>query len=168
MFANPLSCSPFLLHFGAMSDQDQQSRRQDNQQEPQQHDRRVVVPPQVQAFIRVADAFLQLIRIVMMHRAATRTPRIPYHTSALSREAWVQELLTGHPERIRTELGVYRSTFTLLIKAMQKLELYSSRHVSIEEQVSIFLYTAVTGLSSTHVGERFQRSSSTIAKYVLQ
>ena len=34
--------------------------------------------------------------------------KTPYHTSALTREAWVQELLTSHPERIRNELGVGR------------------------------------------------------------
>ncbi|KAG6806621.1 hypothetical protein H0H92_010631, partial [Tricholoma furcatifolium] len=30
----------------------------------------------------------------------------PYHTSAVSGEAWVAELLSGHPKCIRTELGV--------------------------------------------------------------
>ena len=33
--------------------------------------------------------------------------RTPYHTSALSGAAWVNELMTGHPERIRCELGVF-------------------------------------------------------------
>jgi hypothetical protein len=88
----------------------------------------------------------------------------PHHTYALSGADWVQELLSGHPERIRNELGIYRSTFTVLLKAIQTLGLRSSRHVSIEEQLSIFLYTVVTGLSCTHVGERFQRSSDTITK----
>lgn len=31
---------------------------------------------------------------------------VPYHTSALSGSAWVMELLLGHPERIRCELGM--------------------------------------------------------------
>ncbi|KAH9953769.1 hypothetical protein BGW80DRAFT_1132489, partial [Lactifluus volemus] len=66
--------------------------------------------------------------------------RIPYHTSSLSGEAWVQELLTGHPQRIRNELGVYRSTFIMLVRAIQALGLQPSRHVSIEEQLAIFLY----------------------------
>ncbi|KIK71790.1 hypothetical protein PAXRUDRAFT_676657, partial [Paxillus rubicundulus Ve08.2h10] len=34
-----------------------------------------------------------------------------------------------------------------------------------EEQLGIFLYTCVTGLSSRHVGERFQHSPDTITKY---
>ena len=32
--------------------------------------------------------------------ATTCADPIPYHTSILSGEGWVQELLTGHPERI--------------------------------------------------------------------
>ncbi|KAJ7081525.1 hypothetical protein C8R44DRAFT_527075, partial [Mycena epipterygia] len=40
-----------------------------------------------------------------------------------------------------------------------------SKHVTLEEQVAIFLYTCVTGLSIRHVGERFQRSNETISKY---
>ncbi|KAG2368968.1 hypothetical protein BDR07DRAFT_1572002 [Suillus spraguei] len=35
----------------------------------------------------------------------------PYHTSALSDEAWVVELLTGHPECIWCELGVHAHVF---------------------------------------------------------
>ena len=82
-------------------------------------------------------------------------------------EDWVQELLSGHPECIRNELGVHRSTFIVLLKAIQTLGLQSSHHVPIEEQLSIFLYTVVTGKSFADVGERFQRSSSTINKSVL-
>jgi hypothetical protein len=90
--------------------------------------------------------------------------RTPYHTSILSGEGWVRELLAGHPERIRNELGMYRQTYTALVRTLQEGGVQSSRHVTIEEQVAIFLYTAITGLSSTHVGERFQRSPSTIQK----
>ena len=53
----------------------------------------------------------------------------PYHTSILFGRAWLQELLHGHPERICTKLGVHK------------------------EQLAIFLYTSVTGLSIHHVGE---------------
>ena len=40
------------------------------------------------------------------------------------------------------------------------------REVTLEEQLSIFLYTCVTGLMVQHVGERFQQVNNTIAKYV--
>jgi hypothetical protein len=41
----------------------------------------------------------------------------------------------------------------------------SRNGVSVEEQLSIFLYTCVTGLSSRLVGERFQRSPDTVTRY---
>ncbi len=88
----------------------------------------------------------------------------PYHTSALSRADWVNELLTGHPECIQNELGVHWNTFLVLIEALKRSGLQSSHHVSIEEQLSIFLYTAVMGLTCTHVGEHFQWSIDMITK----
>jgi hypothetical protein len=88
----------------------------------------------------------------------------PYHTSALSGEAWVVELLTGHPERIRCELGVHAHVFGKLISELRALGHTNSKYLSLEEQLAIFLYTAVTGLSIRHVGERFQRSNETISR----
>ena len=91
-------------------------------------------------------------------------PPIPYHTSVLSGEAWVKELLAGHPERIHTELGMHHAAFLELISTLQNLGHSDSRFITLKEQLSIFLYTCVTGLTLRHVGERFQRSNETISK----
>jgi hypothetical protein len=91
----------------------------------------------------------------------------PYHTSALSGEAWVIELLIGHPERIRCELGMHAHVFAKLISELRTLGYSDSKFVSLEEQLAIFLYASVTGLSIRHIGERFQRSNATISQYVL-
>ena len=99
--------------------------------------------------------------------ATTRANPIPYHTSILSGEGWVQELLTGHPERIRTELAVHKHVFRILLVEFQDAKCTHSKHVTLEEQLTIFLYTCVTGLSVRHVGERFQCSNATISKYVV-
>jgi hypothetical protein len=88
----------------------------------------------------------------------------PYHTSILSGEGWVQELLTGHPKRIQCELGVTKQVFNQLIHELQSMGHTRSRYISLEEQLAIFLYTSVTGLSVRHVGERFQRSNATVSK----
>jgi hypothetical protein len=93
--------------------------------------------------------------------------KTPYHTSALTGAGWVLELLNGHPERIRNELGVHKHVFLGLVKALEQHGMTSSRHVYIEEQLAIFLYTCVTGLSLRHVSERFQRANETTSKYVL-
>ena len=80
----------------------------------------------------------------------------PYHTSHLSGQEWVMELILGHPDRIRCELGVSTGIFNTLISELQSQGHHASRHVSLEEQLAIFLYACVTGLSTRHLGERFQ------------
>ena len=81
--------------------------------------------------------------------------KIPYHDSALTGTAWVLELLNGHPERIRNELGVHKNVFNALIEELELAGYVSSKHVYLEEQLAIFLYTCVTGLSLHHVCEHF-------------
>ena len=71
----------------------------------------------------------------------------PYHTSILSGEGWVQELLNGHPGHIQCELGITKDDFRLLILELQSMGHTGSRYVSLEEQLAIFLYTCVTGLT---------------------
>jgi hypothetical protein len=88
----------------------------------------------------------------------------PYHTSTLSGQEWVSELIVGHPERIRCELGVHVQVFEQLIIELRSHGHADSRYVSLEEQLAIFLYTCVTGLTIRHVGERFQRSNDTISR----
>ena len=92
--------------------------------------------------------------------------RQTYHTSILSGEAWVQELLHSHLRRIRTELGVEEPVFRELVITLHNMGHNNSKNVTLEEQLSIFLYTCVTGLTSTHIGERFQRSGETITRYL--
>jgi hypothetical protein len=94
--------------------------------------------------------------------------KTPYHTSALTGADWVRELLNGHPERIRNELGVHKHIFRGLITALEQAGISSSKHVYLEEQLAIFLYTCVTGLSLCHVSEQFQRANDTTSKYVLR
>jgi hypothetical protein len=91
---------------------------------------------------------------------------VPYHNSILTGEMWVQELLHGHPERIKTELGMSVPTFVAFCAALRMAGLSGSRWVTVHEQAAIFLYTSRTGLRLRHVGERFQRTIETISQYV--
>jgi hypothetical protein len=94
------------------------------------------------------------------------TVRVPYHTSILTGEAWVYELMYGHPDRIRHNFGVDCDVFNALLHVLHRNRFVMSRNgVSVEEQLGIFLYTCVTGLSSRLVGERFQRSPDTVTRY---
>ena len=91
----------------------------------------------------------------------------PYHTSVLSGEGWVQEPLNGHPKHIHTQLGVDKEVFLALRVELQAAGHTDSRNgVSLDEQLAIFLYTCVTGLTVQHVGERFQWANATISQYV--
>ena len=96
------------------------------------------------------------------------TIRHPYHTSVLSRPAWVRELLLGNGHRIRENLGLRRRVFCRLVTALeQKSGLCDShRGITTNEQVAIFLYMVTTGLTLRKVAERFQRSTSTVSQYV--
>lgn len=88
----------------------------------------------------------------------------PYYTSILTGEGWVKELLAGHPKRIRCELGVHHHVFLELIRELRQLGHDRSKDVSLEEQLAIFLYISVTGITVRHAGERFQRSNETISQ----
>ncbi|KIK78737.1 hypothetical protein PAXRUDRAFT_163164 [Paxillus rubicundulus Ve08.2h10] len=43
------------------------------------------------------------------------TAPIPYHTSILTGQAWMLELINGHPDQIHTCLGVNHDTFNGLL-----------------------------------------------------
>ena len=99
----------------------------------------------------------------ILNEESTRT-REPYHTSILTGEGWVMELLKGHHNCIQCELGVSCDVFLELIEELRRLGHGNSKYVSLEEQLAIFLYMSITGLTIRHVRERFQWSNETISK----
>ena len=129
-----------------------------------------VRPEQRQHILRHLALLLNIIIIAVasiVHTAFEPPPHSdpePYHMSALSGEGWLLELLTGHPERIRNVLGMYAETFNHLVSHLRAYSHVDSKSISLEEQVAIFLYTCVTGLTITHVGEWFQQSNDTISR----
>jgi hypothetical protein len=130
---------------------------------PEQH--------RVQAQIRLqrrmqqyAVLFLSIILTATTAILQSLDIREPYHTSILTGEGWVLELLAGHPNWIRCELGVSRKVFAALISSLREKGHGNSKYVSLEEQLAIFLYASVTGLTVRHLGEQFQRSNKTISR----
>ncbi len=59
------------------------------------------------AFLQVVGVLTQVAYEFMIDCIAVCHNRIPYHTSVLSGEGWVQELITGHPQHMWTELGIH-------------------------------------------------------------
>jgi hypothetical protein len=113
---------------------------------------------------RYVSLFISILVTAMAGTMESIYKNEPYHTSMLTGEGWVLELLAGHPKRIRCELGVHHLVFNALIADLRDMGHDNSRHVSLEEQLAIYLYTCVTGLTMRHVGERFQRSNDTISR----
>jgi hypothetical protein len=108
--------------------------------------------------------YVHAIGIAAILYALPHYSKQPYHTSALTGVAWVKELKYGHPDRIWTELGMRLHVFIALVAELRLCGLADSRYVGLEEQVAIFSYMLVTGMSIRHVAERFQRSNETISK----
>jgi hypothetical protein len=119
-----------------------------------------------QLILQCANIVINVVGAATMLYALPLYNKTPYHTSALTSEAWVLELLTGHPERIHSELGVHKHVFNGLISLLITVGLTSSKHMLLNEQLAIFLYTCVTGLTLHHVSEQFQRANETTSKFV--
>ncbi|KAJ3816165.1 hypothetical protein EV361DRAFT_774370, partial [Lentinula raphanica] len=62
------------------------------------------------------------------------------HTSALTGQLWLEEILFGHPERCHTQFGMSTDVFLQLLMEMALCGLRDSRYVSAAEQLAIFLY----------------------------
>ncbi|KIJ12471.1 hypothetical protein PAXINDRAFT_39308, partial [Paxillus involutus ATCC 200175] len=57
-----------------------------------------------------------------------------FHTSILTGEGWMLELLNGHPERIRISLGVSHDAFDGLLQLLVQHGVVPSRNgISVEE-----------------------------------
>lgn len=117
--------------------------------------------------LRFVAYFINVLMPAVIQIIRQRYVKQPYHTSILTGQGWVDELVHGHPLRIRTELGVSLKVFQALISKLREIGHGASKHVKLEEQLAIFLYACVTGLPVRHLGERFQRSNETISKYTL-
>ena len=95
----------------------------------------------------------------------SRFEKLPQHTSRLSGQQWVDELIAGHDVRFYNELGMQKFVFRRLLAVLeQNGQLSETCHVSTSEQLAIFLHYVRRGLSNRALQERFQRSGDTIAK----
>ena len=88
----------------------------------------------------------------------------PYHISILSGQMWVEELLEGHPDCIYCELSGRKEVFLELVCTLCNFGITGSKHISLEEQLLIFLYMSMTGLTIHHTDKCFQYSNNTISK----
>jgi hypothetical protein len=118
--------------------------------------------------LTVTTYFLHVIGAAAILYQESNYWKQPYHTSALSGQAWVEELINGHPDQIFNELGMHLHVFLAFVANLRLFCEFDTfqKEVTVEEQGAIFLYACVTGLSVRHIRERFQHSNETISKYV--
>ena len=91
--------------------------------------------------------------------------KIPIHTSRLTGQDWIDEIVTGHDGRFYNELGLNKHVFGHLIMVLERdTGLCATRHVLAQEQLAIFLHYAWHGLSNRALQEQFQQSADTITK----
>jgi hypothetical protein len=113
---------------------------------------------QLLAFIRITVA-----TAVTIAASDAPSPPQPKRTSIFTGQCWINELVTGHPDRFHKQMGMRKHIFRRLLNELQLHHgLRDSKHVTAEEQLAIFLYFARTGLPSCMIQERFQRSGHTI------
>ena len=123
-----------------------------------------VVAGVLEEWLQATSEVIRVVGIATALYASANYFTQPYHTSKLSGQEWVEELMHGHPDRIHCELGVHLPVFINLIITLRGMGYGDKQYVRLEEQLAIFLYGIVTGLSVRHIGERFQRSNETVAK----
>jgi|ERR1700722_10655907 len=107
--------------------------------------------------IVAATALICILTLGLVSYSVAVKDKTPMHTSILSGQQWMEELLDGHDGRFYNAFGMNKHVFLCLVQVLrQKAGLDNMKHVLLKEQVGIFLYTAVTGASNRKVQERFQ------------
>ena len=99
-----------------------------------------------QVALECAKVFVQVAGAAALAFGGPLYNKIPYHTSALLGLEWVLELINGHPAWIQNKLGVHKCVFATLLNKLRIMGFGSSWNITLEEQLTIFSYTCVTGL----------------------
>ena len=92
--------------------------------------------------------------------------KIPYRTSPLTGNAYLTELLTGNPRRVSEVLGMSAATFNKLCEWIHNYTLLrGTRGMSLNEKVTMFVWTLIHGASNREVQERWTHSGDTVSQY---
>jgi hypothetical protein len=65
----------------------------------------------------------------VIEAVASSYDKTPYHDSATRGIDWVNELVAGHPEQIRHELGMHINIFNRLLRVLQKMGYSHFKHI---------------------------------------
>ena len=77
---------------------------------------------------------------------ASHITKTTMHDSILSGQAWLQEILSGHPSQFHNSMGMSKFAFLKLVCELRMYaNLQATKHISAEEQLAMFLHLAYTG-----------------------
>jgi hypothetical protein len=92
--------------------------------------------------------------------------RTRIHTSILTGDMYVKEVLEGHELRCKRDFRMEKHIFHNLVECLrERCLLRDTDFVSIEEQVAIFLYAVSKNASNRTLQGQFQHSGETISRY---
>jgi hypothetical protein len=115
----------------------------------------------------IQSVILPLLLLLLLQRRH-RHPRIPSNRGWTGKEVVDNLLNCGSPTRIHNQLRMQLDTFCQLRDwLLINTRLKSSRYISIEEKLLIFIYIASTSASNRTAQERFNRSARVVSLYVL-
>jgi len=115
----------------------------------------------------IQSVILPLLLLLLLQRRH-RHPRIPSNRGWTGQEVVDNLLNCGSPTRIHNQLRMQLDTFFQLRDwLLINTRLKSSRYISIEEKLLIFIYIASTSASNRAAQERFNRSARVVSLYVL-
>ncbi|XBH68585.1 hypothetical protein VPH35_096699 [Triticum aestivum] len=88
------------------------------------------------------------------------------HTSILTGDRYVREVLEGHELRCKRDFRMERYIFRNLVQCLrERCHLRDTNFVSVEEQVGIFLYAVSKNATNRTLQGQFQHSGETISRY---
>ncbi|KAH7840016.1 hypothetical protein Vadar_011431 [Vaccinium darrowii] len=89
----------------------------------------------------------------------------PCRTSAFTGAKWIAELNVGHPKRMYQAFRMSKTNFLALCELLEsRYGLREAERISVQEQVTIFLWIVGQRANNRSAQERFQRSGETISR----
>jgi hypothetical protein len=89
----------------------------------------------------------------------------PCRTSELTCHSWVQEILQGNPTRCYEMFRMEKDIFNKLCTELVEHGLKSSKSMTVEEMVAMFLVIVGHGVGNRMIQERFQHSGETVSRH---